>query len=281
MMRCIYGVLNLWCCANLANYIFIAIFLWWTTSSVCCIIGAMYSIYTFYMHFWYALASLVCWIVGAVQLWWIISWLQYFFGVLYLRCVASLVLCICTFGMLCIGIFGGASLVRLLLCNASLVHCFLVLGAIYFWCCVFGAMHCQLHRTGLLPQWRIYFIIFIYSSNRNITLWLIFGQNKQYCNNQNNHRSFCSELGSDNSLASSLLTWNLLHLRIWMIDRRIDDFLFHTWVSSSPVSDSCSLLSSVTWPTWPTWFTWKLHGNIWQIWTCWNWSTWNFIKIFN
>ena len=27
------------------------------------------------------------------------------------------------------------------LCNASLVHCFLVLGAIYFWCCVFGAMH--------------------------------------------------------------------------------------------------------------------------------------------
>ena len=158
MMRCIYGVLNLWCGANLVNYIFIAIFLWWTTSSVCCIIGAMYSIYTFYMHFWYALASLVCWIVGALQLWWIISWLQYFFGVLYLRCVASLVLCICTFGMLCIGIFGGASLVRLLLCNASLVHCFLVLGAIYFWCCVFGAMHCQLYRAGLLPQWRIYFI---------------------------------------------------------------------------------------------------------------------------
>ena len=91
-------------------------------------------------------------------LWWIISWLQYFFGVMYLRCVASLVLCICTFGMLCIGIFGGASLVRLLLCNASLVHCFLVLGAIYFWCCVFGAMHCQLYRAGLLPQWRIYFI---------------------------------------------------------------------------------------------------------------------------
>ena len=45
-----------------------------------------------------------------------------------------------------------------LLCNASLVHCFLVLGAIYFWCCVFGAMHCQLYRAGLLPQWRIYFI---------------------------------------------------------------------------------------------------------------------------
>ena len=30
--------------------------------------------------------------------------------------------------------FGGASLVQLLLFNASLVHCFL--GAIYFWCIV-------------------------------------------------------------------------------------------------------------------------------------------------
>ena len=47
----------------------------------------------------------------------------------------------------------------LLLCNASLVHCFLVLGAIYFWWCVFGSMHCQLYRAGLLPQWRIYFIL--------------------------------------------------------------------------------------------------------------------------
>ena len=127
LVRCIFVVLHLWCGANLVNYIFIAIFLWWTTSSVRCIIGAMYSIYTFYMHFWYALASLVCWIVGAVQLWWIISWLQYFFGVMYLWCVTSLVLC--TFGMLCIGIFGDASLVRFLSCNASLVHCFLVLGA--------------------------------------------------------------------------------------------------------------------------------------------------------
>ena len=91
-------------------------------------------------------------------LWCAAYWLQYFFGVLHLRCIASLVFCICTFGMLCIGIFGGASLVRFLLCNASLVHCFLVLGAIYFWCCVFGAMHCQLYRAGLLPQWRIYFL---------------------------------------------------------------------------------------------------------------------------
>ena len=54
---------------------------------------------------------------------------------------------------------GDASLMRLLLFNAFLVHCFLVFGAIYFWCCVFGAMYCQLHRAGLLPQWRIYFMI--------------------------------------------------------------------------------------------------------------------------
>ena len=47
---------------------------------------------------------------------------------------------------------------RLLLGNAFLVHCFFVLGAVYFWCCVFGTMACQLHRAGLLPQWRIYFI---------------------------------------------------------------------------------------------------------------------------
>ena len=125
----IFGVPNRWCAATLVNYILVAIFLW---CNVC--------------------------IFGELHLWWIIFWLQYFFGVMYLRCIASLVLCICTFGMLCIGNFVGASLVWLLLCNASLVHCFLVLGAIYFWCCVFGAMHCQLYRAGLLPQWRIYFM---------------------------------------------------------------------------------------------------------------------------
>ena len=31
------------------------------------------------------------------------------------------------------------------------------------WCCVFGAMHCQLHRAGLLPQWHIYFITRLWS----------------------------------------------------------------------------------------------------------------------
>ena len=51
--------------------------------------------------------------------------------------------------------------------HASLVHYFLVLGAIYFWCCVFGAMHCQLYRAGLLPQWRIYFM---YNYRANVDL---------------------------------------------------------------------------------------------------------------
>ena len=37
----------------------------------------------------------------------------------------------------------------------------MVLGAIYFWCCVFGAMHCQLYRAGLLLQWLIYFIKYV------------------------------------------------------------------------------------------------------------------------
>ena len=60
----------------------------------------------------HALASLVCIIFGALQLWWIITWLQYFFGVLYLRCVTYLVLCICTFGMLSIGIFGAITIVQ-------------------------------------------------------------------------------------------------------------------------------------------------------------------------
>ena len=188
LVRCIFDVIHLCCYASLAGGIFGKQHIWCNASMVCWIFGALHhccaaalvrchfcDLYIYCnislmhcifgaLHHWcyvfaplvcYALASLVCIIVGALQLWWIISWLQYFFGVMYLRCVASLVLCICTFGMLCIGIFGGASLVRLLLCNASLVHCFLVLGAIYFWCCVFGAMHCQLYRAGLLPQRRM------------------------------------------------------------------------------------------------------------------------------
>ena len=183
MMQCIYGVLNLWCAASLFRCSFGVMSLLWfiylLQYSFRCIASLVLCICTFGMLFigifgvpnrWcaatlvnYILVAIFLWcnvcIFGELHLWWIIFWLQYFFGVMYLRCIASLVLCICTFGMLCIGNFVGASLVWLLLCNASLVHCFLVLGAIYFWCCVFGAMHCQLYRAGLLPQWRIYFII--------------------------------------------------------------------------------------------------------------------------
>ena len=182
MMQCIYGVLNLWCAASLFRCSFGVMSLLWfiylLQYSFRCIASLVLCICTFGMLFigifgvpnrWcaatlvnYILVAIFLWcnvcIFGELHLWWIIFWLQYFFGVMYLRCIASLVLCICTFGMLCIGNFVGASLVWLLLCNASLVHCFLVLGAIYFWCCVFGAMHCQLYRAGLLPQWRIYFL---------------------------------------------------------------------------------------------------------------------------
>ena len=155
MVCLIIGALHHCCAAALVRCHFCDIYC--NISLMHCIFGALHLwCYVFALLVCYALASLVCIIVGALQLWWIISWLQYFFGVMYLRCVTSLVLC--TFGMLCIGIF-GASLMLLLLCNASLVHCFLVLDhAIYFWCCVFGAMHCQLYRSGLLPQWRIYLI---------------------------------------------------------------------------------------------------------------------------
>ena len=40
-------------------------------------------------------------IYGVLNLWCAAYWLQYFFGVLHHRRVASLVLCICNFGMLC------------------------------------------------------------------------------------------------------------------------------------------------------------------------------------
>ena len=146
LVPCIFGELHLWwaaslmwCIHALAGWIFGVIHLWWAAYIMQCIYGV-----------------LIRW---SVQLCWIISWLQYFFCVLYLRCVASLVLCICTFGMLCIGIFGGASLVRLLLCNASLEHCFWSREQYIFGVASLGSMHCQLYRAGLLPQWRIYFLI--------------------------------------------------------------------------------------------------------------------------
>ena len=85
------------------------------------------------------------------------------FGELYLGCNISLVycifgalhilvLCICTFGMLCIGIFGGASLVQLLLCNASFGVLFLGLGCSMFlvlllWCYALSAISRRLATT--------------------------------------------------------------------------------------------------------------------------------------
>ena len=67
--------------------------------------------------------------------------LRYFFDAPHLRYIASLVLCICTFGMLCIGIFG----VHNRWCAATLVNYILV--AIFLWCtvssvrCIFGVMY--------------------------------------------------------------------------------------------------------------------------------------------
>ena len=78
-----------------------------------------------------------------------------------------------------------------------------------------------------------------------ISVSLVWTVNMHYSMNRSRH----------SVLASSLLTGNLLHLKRWMIDRRIEDFLFYTWVSSSPESGSCSSLSPVTWPTW------KSHEN--------------------
>ena len=152
MMQCIYGVLNLWCAASLFRCSFGVMSLLWfiylLQYSFRCIASLVLCICTFGMLFigifgvpnrWcattlvnYILVAIFLWcnvcIFGELHLWWIIFWLQYFFGVMYLRCIASLVLCICTFGMLCIGIFG----VHNRWCTATLVNYILV--AIFLWC---------------------------------------------------------------------------------------------------------------------------------------------------
>ena len=123
MMQCIYGVLNLWCAASLFRCSFGVMSLLWfiylLQYSFRCIASLVLCICTFGMLFigifgvpnrWcaatlvnYILVAIFLWcnvcIFGELHLWWIIFWLQYFFGVMYLRCVASLVLCICTFAM--------------------------------------------------------------------------------------------------------------------------------------------------------------------------------------
>ena len=86
-------------------------------------------------------------IFGALYLW------CYLFSLLVCYALASLVLCICTFGMLCIGIFGGASLVRLLVCNASLVHCFwswvqYIFGVAFLVLCIVSYIAQACYRSG-------------------------------------------------------------------------------------------------------------------------------------
>ena len=94
------------------------------------------------LNLWCTTSLLCC--IGESYLYCNISLMHCIFGALHLWCYGYALL------VLCIVIFGGASLVRLLLCNASFSALFLGQGAIYFCCCVFGAMHCQLYRAGLL-----------------------------------------------------------------------------------------------------------------------------------
>ena len=83
------------CAAALVWCHFCDLYIYCNISLMHCIFGALHHwCYVFAPLVCYALASLLCIIVGALQLKWIIFWLQYFFGVMYLRCVASLVLCI-------------------------------------------------------------------------------------------------------------------------------------------------------------------------------------------
>ena len=87
-----------------------------------------------------------------------------FFCVLYLRSLASLVLSICTFCMLCIL---HRHLWWCLVGAITIVQCifgalFLGLGCNIFLVLRLWGMHCQRHCAGLLPQWRIYFILSVY-----------------------------------------------------------------------------------------------------------------------
>ena len=200
LVSCIIGVMHPCSNASFAGCIFGVMSLWWAAYMMQCIYGVL--------NLWCA-ASLFRCSFGVMSLLWFIYLLQYSF-----RCIASLVLCICTFGMLFIGIFGvpnrwcATTLVNYILvaiflwCNVSSLHCifgvmymhfwyamhrqlcwclvgvitivqcifgalFLGLGCNIFLCCVFGAMHCQLYRAGLLPQWRIYFM---YNYRANVDL---------------------------------------------------------------------------------------------------------------
>ena len=104
--------------------------------------------------------------------------MQYFFDALHLRCIASLVLCICIFGMLCIGIFG----VHNRWCD---YYCAMHLWCIVSWSWVqyiFGieslvlwyALSAILHRLATAVAHLLYCIN--WKSEKIITHWLTFWQ---------------------------------------------------------------------------------------------------------
>ena len=163
--------------------------------------------------------ALLCCSFGVMSLLWFIYLLQYFFDALHLRCIASLVLCICTFGMLCIGIFAvhnrwcAATLVNYILvaiflwCYVSLVHC--IFGVMYmhfwyamqrhlWWClvgaitsvqCVFGALFLVL---GAIHFWCCIFGAMHCQLYRAGLLpqWRIYGINKPWKMSKNAHFLF-------------------------------------------------------------------------------------------
>ena len=112
------------------------------------------------------IASLVNYILVAIFLWCNVSSLHCIFGVMYMHFWYAMhrQLCWCLVGVITIVqcIFGAL---------------FLGLGCNIFLCCVFGAMHCQLHRAGLLPQWHIFFIYCKYLWNlsfcKKILSWVM------------------------------------------------------------------------------------------------------------
>ena len=149
------GAMHLQWDDSLVHCIFSALYLWYDASLVSCIIGVMHpcSNASFagcifgVMSLWWA-AYMMQSIYGVLNLWCAASLLRCSFGVMSLlwfiyllqysfRCIASLVLCICTFGMLFIGIFGVPNR----WCAATLVNYILV--AIFLWCnvCIFGELH--------------------------------------------------------------------------------------------------------------------------------------------
>ena len=96
------------------------------------------------LHIWCD-ASMVCWIFGALHIGCKISLVYCIFGVMYMHFWYAMHrhLCWCLVGAITIVQFIFGAL-------------FLGLG-----CNIFFVLHCQLYRTRLLPQWRIFFMIWM------------------------------------------------------------------------------------------------------------------------